>query len=168
MICVREKIFRKIWIFASKITETFHIGAEKNMATTSKAFPKPLLHQFQKYLFPLWRKDPEYSKTYQQFVFQYLRELWLRMKDHTFFWHPVVTPTFFNLSSIGHEIKLIVSYQSKQIKGNVPLPFFLIAATLLYFYMFFQHNFLFLSIIFHMWILICKCHRDCVSVIGYS
>ena len=77
-----------------------------------------------------------------------MRELWLRMKDHTFFWHPVVTPTFFNLSSIGHEIKLIVSYQSKQIKGNVPLPFFLIAATLLYFYMFFQHNFLFLSIIF--------------------
>ena len=56
----------------------------KNVATISKKISMPLLHQFWKCLFPLWRKDPEYSKTHQKFFFQYLRELWLRMKDPFF------------------------------------------------------------------------------------
>ena len=74
---------------------------------------------------------------------------WVMVEDEGshFFRHPVVTPTFLNLSSIVNWTwnKLMVSSQSKQIKGKVPLPFFLFAATLLYFYMFFQHNILFLA-----------------------
>ena len=74
---------------------------------------------------------------------------WVMVEDEGshFFRHPVVTPTFLNLSSIVNWTwnKLMVSSLTKQIKGKVPLPFFLLAATLFYFYMFFQHNFIFLA-----------------------
>ena len=65
---VSKKRFLEKLDFASKITETFHHGAEKMWQPPPK-FSLPLLHQFRKCLFPLWRKHPEYSKTHQQFVF---------------------------------------------------------------------------------------------------
>ena len=65
---VSKKRFLEKLDFASKITETFHHGAEKMWQPPPKFF-LPLLHQFRKCLFPLWRKHPEYSKTHQQFVF---------------------------------------------------------------------------------------------------